>query len=222
MLFFDAANPFPHVDEEVVTYPEAQAHSAEVDRWLGLDTERIEAALGAKCPEGQEHWLGLPVRALLTPYTELRSLLERLGPRPGDTLVDLGAGYGRMGFVIARHFPGVSFIGYECVTERVQEASRCLKGAGADSRARMEIADLSDPHFLPVAAPYYFIYDFGSVSAIEKTLGDLRVVARLHPIAVVGRGRRIRDAIERGHPWLSAIRKPEHFKHSSIYRSTSG
>src|SRR4051794_33235374 len=127
MLVFDPANPFPLVEESALTYPEAQAHSAEADRWLGIETERIEALLPKRSPADQEHWLGLPVQALLTPYTELRRILESLKPAPGDTVIDLGAGYGRLGFVLARHFPEARFVGYECVAERAEEANRCLK-----------------------------------------------------------------------------------------------
>ena len=54
---------------------------------------------------------------------------------------------------------------------------------------------------------------------IEKTLNDLRGIALRRPIAVVGRGRASRDAIERHHPWLSQVVPPSHHGIYSIYRS---
>ena len=122
-----------------------------------------------------------------------------------------------MGWVMARHFPNVNFIGYEFVKERVEEVRRCWKGT--HSTFKILVADLSTIDFAPAAAEYYFIYDFGSRQAIEKTLQDLRKIAQERPITVVGRGRASRDAIERQHPWLSQMNAPEHFGNYSIYRS---
>ena len=53
----------------------------------------------------------------------------------------------------------------------------------------MLVADLSALDFKPEPAQFYFIYDFGSREAIEKTLQDLRSIAALQPISVIGRGR---------------------------------
>lgn len=224
LMSFDPQNPFPLPVEGQHTYADAQAHSQICDSWLGLHTNEVEEALIDKAlllgAGSREHqlWIGLPVRSLLTPYSEIRELLERLRPRQGQTVIDCGAGYGRIAFVLERHFPGVRFIGYELVPERVQEAARCL-GRGEYPNAEMRCVDLADPAFMPAAADFYFIYDFGTRGAIEKTLQDLKRTARHRAATVVGRGRAVRDAIERGHPWLSQVVAPEHFSHYSIYRS---
>lgn len=219
---FDPDNPFPLLSEGSHSYTDAQEHSACVDRWLGLETERIEKELlerrsRAPVVEGQ-HWIGLPVKSLLTPYTELRSILNELAPEPGSTVVDLGAGYGRMGFVVGRHFPGVRFLGYEIIPERVQEGRRCLVPWDYGDVELVQ-ADLSSPEFRPVGAESYFIYDFGDRAAIEKTLQDLKSIATRRAIQVIGRGRGSRDAIERHHPWLAQVISPVHGPHHSVYRS---
>lgn len=246
MLQFDPADPYPlYLPPHEPAYAAAQLHAAEVDRWLGLETERIEAELverervkrelvegelvarRAEAPLGtevppsdQQLWIGLPVQAMLTPYTELRAMLARLAPLPGHTIVDLGAGYGRMGLVIARHHPGVRFLGYEYVVERVRAGQRVI-GEQDSSRDESSIellqADLAAPGFAPISAKTYFIYDYGTRAAIDKTLEDLRRIAQSRTITVVGRGRASRDAIERGQPWLSQVREPVHFGHYSIY-----
>jgi len=155
---------------------------------------------------------------MLTPYLEIRSLLEFLKPLEGTTIADLGAGYGRMAFVIGTHFPNIHFIGYELVHERVEESHRCLEPRGFKNVQMIE-ADLSSPEFRPISADYYFIYDFGTRDAIEKTLQDLRTIAQTRAITVIGRGRASRDAIERSHPWLSQIIPPHHTRNFSIYQS---
>ncbi|MCM2282875.1 MAG: methyltransferase domain-containing protein [Bdellovibrionaceae bacterium] len=222
-ISFDMQDPFPFVAEGEISYGEAQEHARQCDVWLGLRTEETEAEIQSRVSldpisPGEQHWIGLPVKALLTPYTELREIVERLRPRVEETVIDFGAGYGRMAFVLARHFPDVNFIGYEIVPERVRESLRCLHEQGY-SRAQMWEADLSSSMLMAPAAEYYFIYDFGSRNAIEKVLQDLRIVASQQRIVVVGRGRATRDAIEQKHPWLSQVQPPEHFAHYSIYRS---
>jgi hypothetical protein len=218
MLLFDPKDPFPLAGEH--SYAQAQAHAQQVDRWLGLRTAEIEASLALKRQLSQQLWIGLPVTAMLTPYTELRRILATLEPAQGSTIVDLGAGYGRMGFVVTAHYPGVRFVGYEFVGERVEECRRCMKGDFAQKGDfDMIQADLASPGFAPIPADHYFLYDYGTREAIDKTLEDLRLIARARPITVVGRGRASRDAIERRQPWLSEIIAPQHFGHYSIYRS---
>ena len=117
---FDPRDPIPWVEEDQWTYAREQAHSERVDEWLGLRTEETEARVQAETKAGQDEnlWVGLPVTALLTPYTETRRMLAMLALPPGARIVDLGAGYGRMAFVIQAHFPELSFTGYEKVGAR--------------------------------------------------------------------------------------------------------
>jgi hypothetical protein len=227
MISFGPNTPFPIVSEGDLSYREAQGHSVTVDTWLGLNTAPVETALAQfgcrlrpsnSSGEHQELWIGLALNSLLTPYTEIRTILAQLDPADGETIVDLGAGYGRMGFVISRHYPQTKFIGYEYVGERVKEGMRCLKNL-QNLDIKLIHADLSCQDFSPAPAQYYFIYDYGSSKAIEKTLHDLRRIAKEWAITVVGRGRSSRDAIERNHPWLSQIVSPVHGAHYSIYKS---
>jgi hypothetical protein len=216
MLKFSTDDPFPLLTEDSHTYAEAQEHSREVDQWLGLNAEKIETQV--KPAEGQQNWAGLGAQALMTPYTELRQILEKLKPGPGETIVDLGAAYGRMAFVIDRWHPEVRFVGYELEAARVADALKAFARAQL-KMTKLHQADLNFAAFQPVAAEYYFIYDYGTRRAIEKTLADLRRISQAQKITVVGRGRSSRDTIERSQPWLSQVVSPEHFKHFSIYRS---
>jgi hypothetical protein len=223
MIAFDPNDPFPLIDLDRVSYADQQAHSALVDEWLGLRIEQIESALlerfdrEAARTRDERFWIGLPAKSLLTPYTEIRSLLETLNLKDG-ALIDLGAGYGRMGFVIARHCPNLNFTGIEVVTDRVREGSLALSKF-SDRAIRLIEGDLSASDFVLPEADVYFLYDYGSSTAIEKTLCDLRDMSLKRSITVIGRGGASRDAIERRHGWLSQVRKPQHFAHFSIYRS---
>jgi hypothetical protein len=212
-MSFEPDDPFPRVE---LPYAQAQLHAERVDHWLGLDTRACEARIEPIA--GQQLWTELPVRALLTPYTELRAMLERLAPARGQTVVDLGAAYGRLGFVMARHSPEARFVGYELAEERVLEGRSALARFGARNAALIA-ADLSATGFAPEPADFYFVYDYGTRAAIDKTLEDLRTIARAREIIVIGRGRASRDAIERGHPWLAGVHAPQHAGHWTLYRS---
>jgi hypothetical protein len=210
MRQFNPADPFPLVDPASYTKRDASHHSSLCDSWLRFRINEIEKQLAGfgcrkRAPETsgekQQLWMGLDPQDLLTPYLEIRWLLEKLSPLPGQTVADLGAGYGRMGFVMARHFPDVTFVGYEYVGERVQEARRCLEKFGAPE-ARMVHADLASSDFVPESADFYFLYDFGTPKAIEKVLHDLRRQAKSRPVTLLSRGRQSRYIIESRHPWL--------------------
>ena len=227
MARFTPGDPFPPFILGKHTYAEAQAHAAEADAWLGFKLAPIEKKLAeigcrSRAPgasgERQELWFGLETQMLLTPYMEIRALLESLKPRPGQSFIDLGAGYGRMGFVLGRCFPGTKFVGYEYVGERVIEGRRVLSKFNYPG-IRLEHADLAAESFEPDAADVYFIYDYGTPKAVEKTLYDLKRMAAEKPITLVGRGRHCRYLIERSHPWLvkSDPKAPE--SRTTVYSS---
>jgi hypothetical protein len=217
MLEFDPLNPFPLVKLSPELYPAAKRHAAKADEWLGLSVDATEARIHDP-KDDQERWLGRHPSIFLTPYVELRAWLEELAPMSGDRVADLGAGYGRLGFVLARHFPQCRFLGFELVKERVESGRLALGKFGAPL-AELRQADLSSPAFTPPPAEIYFIYDYGTKSAIGKTLSDLRELSTTIKFRVVGRGRAVRDQIEREHPWLSSVYPAVHHGHYSIYRN---
>jgi hypothetical protein len=209
---------------------ELRKHSAQVDQWLGFEIEKVEKELTlhgcrAKAPgshgETQNLWIGLESQNLLTPYAEIRRFLSVLNPRAGSTVVDLGAAYGRIGFVLGRHYPEVNFIGYEYVGERVRETQRLFTRHGF-KRAKMEQVDLTSFSFRPPPAEYYFIYDYGTPGAIEKTLYDLRRVAKDRSFAVIAGGRLCHEAITWSHPWLEGVAIDGSHVRYSIFRANQG
>jgi tRNA A58 N-methylase Trm61 len=224
---FNPLDPYPLVRDETFSYPQAKVHSEKVDAWLGFDTAKVESEVSKNRKYGEElwhrkfmpeYWRGVPVQTIMTPYIEIRLILNKIKPGKGETVIDLGCGYGRIGFVMATHYPDVKFVGYEYVDERVLEAQRILE-LKKYKNINFIHADLSKDDFVPQAAQYYFIYDFGSKKAIEKTLNDLKTIAKSQKITVVARGRSSRDTIQNGYPWLTDIIKPLHFEQFSFYYS---
>ncbi len=220
MIVFDSSNPFPLLPLNSYTYAMAKEHAIQADRWLGFEIPEIERKLEtlAASPSTfpQEKWIGLDAQSFLTPYVEIRSILDLLQPSPAELVIDLGCGYGRMGHVLGRHYPEVSFLGYELVRERVKEAQKRLAPLGYQ-KVRIEEMDLA--RFRPLEAEYYFIYDYGSKAAIEKTLMDLKEISKSRSIQVVARGRASRFYIHKDHSWLSEVQSPRHFETFSIFQS---
>lgn len=242
MIPFDPANPFPLLENSERAYVDEKRHAQEVDRWLGLNIDDVEAAIKSLAQDGQlvareeagrsaeqELWIGLEPQALQTPYTELREALERVQPQPGSLVVDLGAGYGRLAHVLFRHFPTVQFLGYEILAARCEEGVRVIdeqlvrRGGAKSEQYRLVDVDLAQ--IVPEPAEIYFLYDYGHRDAVRKTLRDLAEIAgragdaAAHSIAVIGRGRLSRHLIETEALWLSQVVPPQHFDRYSIYRS---
>jgi len=229
MLKFSSRNPFPLLKptRKGIKPGRIPCYSYLVDVHLGMQIVKVEGKLRADGCKSigsdfsqtpQELWIGLAAKRFLTPYTEIRSMLSLIKPKAGSTIVDLGAGYGRMGFVVGKHYPKVKFIGYEYVGERVKESNKSLKRL-SHPLVKFKHADLSSLEFKPVIADYYFIYDYGTTDAIQKTLFDLKKIAQEKPITVIARGRDSRDFIRDHHPWLAKRTLPKSYIYFSIYES---
>ena len=199
---------------EKYSYPEAREFSRDLDLKLGLRIDQVEEEILKNSPNTP--WAGLDPQTLQTPYPELRMILQKLDLQKGQVIIDLGAGYGRMGLLVAQFFSGVEFIGYEISEARVKEGSRILhQFAGV----KLLIDDMSRTDFKIPEVDVYFIYDFGDLESIVRVVDQLKEISKRKSIRVVGRGRRVRDHIERHEPWLSQVHQPEHCGNFSIYFS---
>lgn len=214
MITFDPENPFPLLAPGAYTYAEAKEHAKQVDTWLGFQIDEIESRIN-KIPD-QENWQHLDSQAFQTPYLEIRTMLDLLQSSPGDRVIDLGCGYGRMAHVIGKHHPELKFIGYELESLRVAEAARVL---AKFQYLWVEIHCLDLKLQTPPVAQTYFIYDYGTNAAIEKTLQDLKAISSHTPFQVIARGRASRSLIHKGHAWLCEVNAPRHFETFSIYQS---
>lgn len=172
--------------------------------------------LGHALHDGSQTWIGLDPQTLNTPYEELFRLCEVLNPRPGTHMVDLGAGYGRLGLVLHETHPGVKFTGFELVKERVDEGNRVFELRHLHD-CKLFNQDLTAPGFVIPPADYYFIYDYGKVAHIRETMKQLESLADKIKFKVIARGQGSRSIIEHEHPWLSQVFDVHVEKNFSIY-----
>jgi len=206
--------------------------SHELDQELGFRINEIEDELLKKAlklrPEGNmsnfsevlhdghQTWVGLDPQTLNTPYSELYEMCRALKLKSSDLVVDLGAGYGRLGILLNVLHPGVKFIGYELVEERVQEGNRILTRHSCEN-AELFVQDLTDPTFKLPIANVYFLYDYGKVSHIRQTLKEIEKLTDKHHFQVVARGQGSTSIIDFEHPWLSQVLPVYRSKNFSIY-----
>lgn len=207
-----------------------------VDLHFGYEVDRIERDLYLSArnlrPEGNlsnlshvlhdghQTWVGLEPQVILTPYDELVMICHHLLPKEGETMIDLGAGYGRLGLVLHHLCPAVKFIGYELVRERVEEGNRIFQKENCRN-AELFTTDLTATDFTLPEADYYFIYDYGKTEHIRKTLKQIEVMADRKNIKVIARGLGTRSIIEHEHPWLSQVYPVIREKNFAIYSMSS-
>lgn len=164
--------------------------NAHLDRILGLAVTEVSRTIAAGLAEGRRAawgdeyiWqepgeTGHPS----TGYSDLIALFDRLALPAGATFADLGCGFGRAGFVVALLFPGVRFVGYELVEERVA-AARAASERLALSDVSFEVADLA--RVRPVDADVYYVFCSFREETGRRVLEVLHEVARRRPIELV-------------------------------------
>ncbi|MDH5582184.1 MAG: hypothetical protein OEY33_09795 [Bdellovibrionales bacterium] len=179
MISIDNAELFkrhPHI--------QSQIHAKKLDKLIGYRIAKIEVKLLQKYKayykeagetnrktyfEGTQTWFGLHPQVLQTPYNDIYEALSSLKDQQISRVVDIGSAYGRVGLITKNIFPKASFIGFEIVKKRADEANRVF---GKYNLINCEVVNkniLSDDFILP-EADVYFIYDFSDREDIKKAI----------------------------------------------------
>jgi len=208
----------------------AMEHSAKIDQLLGFSIDKTEELLSRKyaaynCSNktllaypGGQAWIGLGSQVLQTPYQELYEVLSYLKINPPTHLVDLGAGYGRLAFILKAIFPECRFTGHEFVKERVVEGKRVMRLNGLTQESLEEKDILSDNYQLP-EADVYFIYDFGTPYDIQRLLAKFLTIFEKKEFFLIVKGKATRSMIHNKFPLLFRAFGAKHFDNISLYSS---
>ncbi len=187
----------------------------------GFDPDGSHETWGPAMHNGAQTWVGLELQTLQTPYSEIYRILQLLKLKPYQHVVDLGAAYGRMGVVINGLFIKNTFTGYEFVRARVDEGNRVYNDLGM-TKTKLITADLSAPDFELPEADVYFIYDYGQVEHIDRTLNQIRAVSEKRPVKIVVRGKFTRRIIADRHEWMGLSYEGKLEELFSIYVAYKG
>jgi SAM-dependent methyltransferase len=96
----------------------------------------------AACAAAQSTALtDIEVPFVVTPDHVTREMLKLADVKPGDYLIDLGSGDGRIVIVAAKHF-GARGLGVEIVPNLVDQSRENAKKAGVADRAEFRVQDL--------------------------------------------------------------------------------
>lgn len=197
-------------------YSEQQRHAEEVDKALGFEVETIESDLQCSEYADYEAWIGLNPRQLQTPYDELLMMTQLLQLREDEHVVDLGAGYGRLGMVLHQQVPEAQFTGYELVNERVENGNQVYEKFGIKN-AQLYQQDLLHEEFQLQEADVLFLYDYGQKEHLKHTLDQIERHSLEHDFRLVARGRGVRSLIQHQYPRLCRAVDPIHFETFSVY-----
>jgi SAM-dependent methyltransferase len=83
----------------------------------------------------------LDVPFVVTPDNVTREMLKLAGVKPGDFVIDLGSGDGRIVIVAAKQF-GARGLGVEIVPELVEQSRENARRAGVAERVEFRVQDL--------------------------------------------------------------------------------
>lgn len=204
-----------------LSVPGLREHSQLIDDVLGLRALELEKSFHKKAsvlnPEGNAlSWgpelqgrqtrLGLHPQTLQTTYHECGLICEWLDRRGNEhRMVDLGAGYGRLGIVMDSLLPGSTFVGVECFGPRYREGVRIYEKFGFMNAGLIEANLLSEDFAIPRGS-VYFVFDFGTPQEIAQIVDDL--LRENSSFIIVARGHAVLRILEETHG-LSAAETSE-------------
>lgn len=209
--------------------------SRNLDKDLGFKISKIERKLLTKYRAfnkniddsnkkkhfaGTETWIGLHPQVLQTPYSEITHFFSYLRNQEISSVVDFGAGYGRIGIVLSALYPKARFIGFEIVKERCDEGSRVFKTLGLDN-CKIQNINILEEDFIVPKADIYFIYDFSDPHDLRIILKKLSSKLYKEPFYLVAKGEGIRSLIQLKYPEFWNCNGAVHEENWSLYSSMS-
>ncbi len=196
-----------------------QVHAKRVDKLFGFRIPKIEVKLLQKYRayyksnddsnkkqhyEGTQTWIGLHPQALQTPYNDIYEALLYLKQFNIKEIIDIGAGYGRVGLVMNSIFPKASFLGYEILKQREREANRVFASLEMNN-CEIKLKNVLDDDFKLPMAQIYFIYDFSELDDLCTILDVLSKRLSDHQFFLITRGDRIDYLLQKKYKefWLA-------------------
>lgn len=162
-------------------------HAKNLDRRIGYRVSKIENKLCQKYhsydaisddssskgyyPDTQA-WIGLHPAALQTTYNEIYDVLNYLQQFNISKIIDIGAGYGRIGIAMNAFFENCEFEGYEIVKERYNEGRRVFTYLNYKN-CYMYNKNVLLPEFSFPEGDVYFMYDFSEIEDLSYILDQI-------------------------------------------------
>lgn len=123
-----------------------------------------------------------------TSYSTLLTTLQALALVDGQKVIDLGSGFGRMGFAVGLLRPNVIFVGYEYVAHRVDQGNDLAERADLPN-VSFVTQDLSNRDFKIPLANIYYMFDPFNAATYGFVLDQLIEIGRTQKITIATKGR---------------------------------
>lgn len=156
-----------------------------LDFLFGIKYELEDETLAAASHERLYFSAGAGVQ---TGYSNLFESIDRMNLRPGHSVIDLGSGYGRLGYLLGYLYSDVTFRGYEFVSDRVTDGNANLDHLGLSSRIQFLQQDLSCDQFRLPWANVYYMYDPFTSSTYQTVMHQLVENSKLGPFKIITKG----------------------------------
>lgn len=196
-------------------------HARYLDKYLGYKIPKIELKLLQKYSsyersvdesnrkqhyQGTQTWIGLNPQILQTPYNDIYEALLLLKEHNISHVVDIGAGYGRVGLVLNSLYPEARFTGFEIIRQRQVEGNRIYEKYGLD-QCHLKLQNVLEKDFELPLADIYFIYDFSEKEDVDLILECLAKIKFNKKFFLFIRGDRTDSLIKSkfGHIWKNQI-----------------
>ncbi len=125
-----------------------------------------------------------------------------------ERIIDLGAGFGRVGLVLGLLFPEARFTGFEYVGHRVQKAQAAAERVGISPRILFLKQDLSVPDFTIPDADIFYLYDPFTPQTYNYVLRQIKEIGSRRRVRVVAKGGalpRFRESVGRLEGWSAPL-----------------
>lgn len=151
-----------------------------------LDLEYITDEVCA--PEQKERLYEGAGLGVQSSYATILLALRYLNLKKGSIFVDLGSGYGRLGFVLGLLRPDIQFKGYEFMNERVLRSNQICSQLKIEKHVEFLTQDLSQVDFKIPKAHFYYIFDSFTDATYEHIIQQLQTIAEQQNIIVITKG----------------------------------
>ena len=197
-IFQSLKKPLPQLEELL-------EQNRIIDAYFGLSPRKVEVEQLPRI-KAAEYYPGIDPEALSTSYYDFTQIFEYLALAPGQSFIDLGAGYGRSVLLLSELYPQTVGKAYEYVGDRIKAAQEFVKAKGRSSHTFLEQDLLAKDFQLANASAYFLYLDIGPLC--ERLLEQIQVSTSNEPsiiIAIESHGDLIpRIQLE---PWLELDKK---------------
>lgn len=232
MIELREGDKIKHFPKEIFknTKESAEEHSFLLDKLLNIESTSIEHHLldqyaHFRSPKSSDKkkletqpWVGLCPQVLQTPYSEIYEAFKILESFNINSVVDFGAGYGRVAYLTKAYFPRSSFTGYEIIKERVGEANKAFRKNNMLNCHVFE-KDLLEDDFIIPDADLYFLYDFSEAKDLIVFFKKFVSFFENKKSFLILRGKGARSLIQYDYPGIWRPYGVIHRENWSIYSS---